>query len=95
MTNDPCRKIPVCVRCGHELECVQHANHLVPVAGLPATQRPNYVPGYRRATPCDYVQICRHCGETDNNVVTEHDWDDPWWGDKCRRCGERWVDDGD
>lgn len=95
-TGGPCRRTVVCSRCGHENgHVVQHTNRLVPVDSLPAEQRPDYVTYYRRATPCDCVQICRHCGETDNNVVTEHDWDDPWWGDRCRRCGERWFDDGD
>ncbi|MFF8712702.1 hypothetical protein ACF07T_14910 [Streptomyces sp. NPDC015184] len=94
-TDEPCRRTVACVRCGHEYGHVLHANDLVPVDSLPAEQRPDYVTYYRRATPCDYAQICRRCGETDNHVVTEHDWEDPWWGERCRRCGGKWFDDGD
>ncbi|MGO4423838.1 hypothetical protein AB4Z54_35420 [Streptomyces sp. MCAF7] len=57
--------------------------------------RPNGVTDLRGATPCDYAQICRQCGEMGRDAVTEHDWDTPWWGGRCRRCGVRWVDDGD
>lgn len=69
-------------------------NRLVAVDCLPVAQRPDYVTPNRRATPCDYARICRRCGETDSDVITEHDWDTPWWGGRCRRCGERWVDYG-
>ncbi|MGD9482247.1 hypothetical protein WDH52_03140 [Streptomyces sp. TRM70308] len=74
---------------------MEHAHDLVAVGDLPVALRPHGLVPYRAAPPCDFVRICQRCGETDGEVVTEHDWDNSSWGGRCRRCGQRWVDDGD
>ncbi|QKW07504.1 hypothetical protein HUT18_15050 [Streptomyces sp. NA04227] len=95
-TDHPCRTVRACTRCGVEDETVRHEFYrYVPVADLPADKRPRYTSPHEKPTPCDYARFCRRCDLMDFHHVTEHDWDRPQWGGVCRRCRERWVDDGD
>ncbi len=94
-TDPACHKVAACDRCGHEVSWERHLHRLVAVGELPPDQQPSGVRDVRDPGPCDFAQICRHCDEMDSSVLTEHDWDTPWWGGRCRRCWVRWIDDGD
>ncbi|MFC6020297.1 hypothetical protein ACFP2T_29520 [Plantactinospora solaniradicis] len=88
----PCRRIRTCVRCGHEKTEVEHRTRRVFVQDLPSGERSTDVTYWPEKLNCDYVDLCQDCGDT-SWVRTEHNWDNPRWGDVCGRCGEKWVGD--
>ncbi|WP_344534393.1 hypothetical protein [Streptomyces albiaxialis] len=90
----PCEKIAVCARCGYELPVERHDKEPVAVFDLPEAERPHYF-SWESASLCDYVLICRRCGERDRYFFTEHQWSRPSWGGVCAHCGEDWFDDGE